>query len=273
MSVIRCDNFFGTFIHTDFWHGVGLIAGLMVFGTFIFSLVRQFFATKKLLRSLVLVAPSVAPARLLALIAKMQIKNIRIFASGKPECFCAGFLKPQIYISTAAAGALSDNELAAVLAHEQYHQQAKHPLTGALVHAVASALWFLPIVRDFEKRWLAAKEVAADAAAQNGRDGKISLVSALVKLSSHLAAPAAVSGFAEHSIIDIRITVLEGQGLKFAPLALTKIIVSVMVLAVLFTAFIPRTQAQTISVAPCLPHSVGAPIDILNPVHKIPYHL
>ncbi|MBF8280335.1 MAG: peptidase, M56 domain protein [Candidatus Magasanikbacteria bacterium] len=273
MAITRCDNFFSAITHGNFWHGVGWAAGLSVLGIFIVSLVRQVLATGKLLRSLSLLASAAVPPRLAALIENKQINNIRIFASDQSKCFCVGFFKPQIYLSTSAASVLTEAELLAVLSHERHHQQSYDPLMGALLHAARTAFWFLPIVADFEKRWLAAREVAADAAAQNGEKGKISLVSALIKLSGRPSAPAAFFGFAEQSTLAIRIAVLEGRGLKFAPLTLTKIFVSVMVLAILLAAFVPSTKAQTVAVLPCSESQSAESPMILNPIHKIPYNL
>src|SRR4051794_37559721 len=45
-----------------------------------------------------------------------------------PMAFCAGWLHPRVYVSTAALRVLSRDELAAVLAHEQHHRALRDPL-------------------------------------------------------------------------------------------------------------------------------------------------
>ena len=45
-----------------------------------------------------------------------------------PVAFCAGWLRPRVYVSTALLERLSADELRAVLAHEQHHGALRDPL-------------------------------------------------------------------------------------------------------------------------------------------------
>ena len=67
--------------------------------------------------------------------------------------FCAGWLRPRVYVSTAVVDRLSDTELVAVLAHEQHHGVLRDPLRLAVGRVLCTALFFLPILRPLHDRY------------------------------------------------------------------------------------------------------------------------
>ncbi|MGH2783201.1 MAG: hypothetical protein ACRDLA_17685, partial [Thermoleophilaceae bacterium] len=80
------------------------------------SLVRQVRGKRRFLASLrILHASDVAGTR------------VTVFDSRRPQAFCAGFLRPRIYLSTAAA-ALPGGHLEAIVAHERHHRRRRDPL-------------------------------------------------------------------------------------------------------------------------------------------------
>ena len=104
---------------------------------------------------------------------------VRLFSSGRPEAFCAGLACPHIFVSTAAARVLARAELDAVVTHEAHHARRREPLRLLLVGVLRDALFFIPALRDAERRYAALTEVAADEAAVR-RAGPEPLAAALL---------------------------------------------------------------------------------------------
>jgi Zn-dependent protease with chaperone function len=88
--------------------------------------------------------------------------DVLIFDEAAVQAFCAGLLRPQVYVSTGALEALQPSELEAVLAHERHHRRRQDPLRIALGRVLARALFFLPVVAQLHARYCAMAELAAD---------------------------------------------------------------------------------------------------------------
>lgn len=115
--------------------------------------------------------------------------EISVVAGRNPQAFCAGHLRPAIYLSERALG-LSDEELAAVVAHEAHHQRRRDPLRLLVARVLTSALFFVPVLRQVGKRYEAIAELRADDAAAVEPEGRRALASALLAFES--AGPAVV---------------------------------------------------------------------------------
>lgn len=113
-----------------------------------------------------------------------------VVAGSKPQAFCAGLLRPRIYVSLATLAYLSEDELRAVLAHEQHHARHRDPLRVFLGRVIADSLFFVPAARRLGQRHAALAELAADQAAVRTTGGPAPLASAL--LSFEAADPAVV---------------------------------------------------------------------------------
>ena len=85
--------------------------------------------------------------------------------------FCAGWLRPRVYVSTAVLDRLSSAELRAVLAHEQHHGALRDPLRLAVSRVLCQALFFLPVLRPLHDRYADVAEISADAAALEASGG------------------------------------------------------------------------------------------------------
>ena len=90
---------------------------------------------------------------------------------GAGLAFCAGWLRPRVYVSTGVLGRLSDSELRAVLAHEQHHGALRDPLRLAVSRVLCQALFFLPVLRPLHDRSADVAELRADAAALEASNG------------------------------------------------------------------------------------------------------
>ena len=109
---------------------------------------------------------------------------IHVFNSVRPEAFCAGLIRPRIFVSRAAVDALTPDQLSAVIAHERYHLGRREPARLLVLRVLRDALVFLPALRQAEARYTELAEVAADEAALR-RSGPQTLAAALLRLQPH----------------------------------------------------------------------------------------
>jgi hypothetical protein len=118
--------------------------------------------------------------------------GINVIADPAPHAFCAGYLRPSIYVSTGALAVLSDDELAAVLVHEDHHRTLRDPLRLASSRILSQALFFLPALPSLGDRYSDLAEERADAAAVRAAGETGPLAAALLAFDA--AAPPGVSG-------------------------------------------------------------------------------
>lgn len=105
---------------------------------------------------------------------------VHVIADPRPQAFCAGYLRPSVYISQTALDLLSEDELDAVIAHEQHHRLARDPLRLACGRILAQALFFVPALRPLFTRYADLAELNADGAAVRASGGPAPLASALL---------------------------------------------------------------------------------------------
>jgi Zn-dependent protease with chaperone function len=119
--------------------------------------------------------------------------TVRVIAGSRPDAFCAGYLRPRVYISRGALESLTIPELEAVLAHEYHHKLVRDPLRFAFGRILGRSLFFMPVLRPLFDRYADVAECNADGAAvraSGGRQGP--LASALLMFDA--SAPPGVSG-------------------------------------------------------------------------------
>lgn len=166
------------------------------------SLVHQVLATRHLLRALSAVPRSAPDPAHATMIAGLGLAGRVDFAAARePFAFCHGLVRPRICVSTGLVELLTNVELEAVLIHEGHHLRSYDPLRMWLARAVGQALFFLPIASHLHHGFMAAKELAADAAAIRTQGSTYPLASALYRLVTCRpcqAAPAlAIAGVVE----------------------------------------------------------------------------
>jgi hypothetical protein len=88
-----------------------------------------------------------------------------LIADPQPRAFCAGLLRPRVYVSTGAVAMLDDQALDAVLAHERHHARRRDPLRFAVGRVLIRALFFVPELEDLVERQRALAELSADESA------------------------------------------------------------------------------------------------------------
>jgi Zn-dependent protease with chaperone function len=110
--------------------------------------------------------------------------------------FCAGWLRPRVYVSTGVLDRLTDSELRAVVAHERRHGAHRDPLRLAVSAVLCQALFFLPVLRSLHATYADAAELAADAAAVEAVGGVAPVASAMLAVDgatrTHGVSPARV---------------------------------------------------------------------------------
>ena len=148
---------------------VALIAmGAMVVALAVRSALRQIRQQRQALRTLEALRAT-----------ELGGRSVTMFRHAGPQAFCAGLLRPRIYVSTAALEMLSPAELGAVIAHEAHHQARHDPLRILSARVLADALFFLPGLRRLGQRYRELAELAADEAATRA-EGSRALAAALL---------------------------------------------------------------------------------------------
>jgi len=126
--------------------------GLLMVGAAARSLTREILADRRF-------------RRILAARSPLPLDGAWVITDGEPQAFCAGLLRPRIYVSTAAMELLDTRALAAVLAHERHHVMRHDPLRLACGRALLAALFFIPALRRLIERQQGLAEIGADEAA------------------------------------------------------------------------------------------------------------
>jgi Zn-dependent protease with chaperone function len=163
------------------------------------------------------------------------------------HAFCAGLLRPRVYVTTEALQRLDEDALAAVLAHERHHVQRRDPLRMAAGRVLARALFFLPWLQALTDRHRSLAELSADeSAAARGRP----------------ALARAMLAFEEGRIEPERVEQLLGEGdslgwrfpiaLTAAALTATATLAGVAILAARFASGTATLAPPFLSRQPCV---------------------
>lgn len=163
------------------------VLAVAVVGLGLRSLMRQLRATRRFMRSL-------APPR----VTSIAGSQVTVVEDVRPLAFCAGLLRPRIFLSRATVEALDESELSVVVAHEACHANQRDPLRVLVTRVLADALFFLPAARRLGRRYEELVEIAADQfAVRPGSRRRAALASALLSLE---ATGSAVVGIAPERV-------------------------------------------------------------------------
>lgn len=124
-------------------------------------LVRRATAT---LRARLHAEPAAVPARLSVIAGRLGVE-VEVVDDGAVYALTYGTRDPRVAVSTGLLAAVDDAELEAVLLHERYHVRHRDPLKSACARVLSAAAFFAPVVGHLQRRYLAARELAADRAA------------------------------------------------------------------------------------------------------------
>ena len=98
--------------------------------------------------------------------------RVGVIRDPRPQAFCAGYLRPAVYVSRRTVELLGDAELDAVLAHEHHHRRVRDPLRIACGRVLAEALFFVPVLKPLCDRYADVAELSADRAAVRASAGR-----------------------------------------------------------------------------------------------------
>jgi Zn-dependent protease with chaperone function len=132
-----------------------------------------------------------------------------LFPSWLSFACTAGLFSPRIYVSTRLFDSLGDEEVKAVLQHEQGHAQRKDPLRGMLIGLFSRFFFFIPPARRWLRRAKRDLELVADAHCLAFSHSPDTLASALVKARrDNQVRTRVMTGFAGEDFLDERLNLL-----------------------------------------------------------------
>lgn len=172
----------------------------------------------------------VMPPRLAAAAARTGAQRVVCLAGNSPTAFCAGAFRPRILVSEGVVRQLGEDELDAVLLHEQDHARRYEPLMRAAHDAAAQVFFYIPLLRWWARLQAENAELRADRAALK-RLGPRPVAAALWALGegASLQGAAAFAGVAS-----LRVAQLLGDPLPSRAPAASLMVISAMGLYLAF---------------------------------------
>jgi hypothetical protein len=170
-----------------------------------------------------------------------------------PRAFCAGLLRPTIYVTSGAIELLDAQALEVVLLHERHHAWRRDPLRLAVGRVVARALFFLPWLDRLHGHELSLAELGADErAVAAGPGNRSALARAMLSFTDASGGRAGID--------PLRIDYLVGEcpswrmpaSLCVAPLAATGLISTSLVLIGHHAAATATLALPFVSPHPCV---------------------
>ena len=143
--------------------------------------------------------------------------SVTVVRDRRPLAFCAGLLRPALYVSDTALARLGEPELRAVIEHEAHHQRRRDPLRLLAAQTAADAFGFLPPLRGLARGTAALADLAADAAAVAAVGSRAPLAAALLALEE--PAPERVDHLLGRPVAAVPPGVLAGAVVAVAALA------------------------------------------------------
>jgi Zn-dependent protease with chaperone function len=146
---------------------------------------------------------------------------VTVVRDRRPLAFCAGVLRPRVYVSDAALDRLGDAGLRAVVEHEAHHARRRDPLRLLLAQTAADAFGFLPPLRGLARSQAALADLAADAAAVAAARSAAPLATALLTLED--PAPERVDQLLGRPLAAVSRAALAGAALALCALAVVAV--------------------------------------------------
>jgi len=168
--------------------------------------IRSWLATRSLLRDWM---ASATPIEL----ASIEVPTF-VLQHSFPIIAVVGAIRPRLFIANHVLESLSEEELAAAIAHEYGHLAAGDNFKRTVMRVSRAALLLIPCGRSLDRAWSEASESAADEyAAQQSSLVALNLASALVRIARMIpkgqrhAMPAAVSAFLNEDAGGVKVRV------------------------------------------------------------------
>ena len=168
--------------------------------------IRSWLATRSLLRDWM---ASATPIEL----ASIEVPTF-VLQHSFPIIAVVGAIRPRLFIANHVLESLSEEELAAAIAHEYGHLAAGDNFKRTVMRVSRAALLLIPCGRSLDRAWSEASESAADEyAAQQSSLVALNLASALLRIARMIpkgqrhAMPAAVSAFLNEDAGGVKVRV------------------------------------------------------------------
>jgi len=203
------------------------------------SLARQVASSRRLARRVADLRLPAPPALDEAARRAGLAGRLVLVDSDEPFSFVYGALTPRVVVSRGLCQRTSPRELDAVLEHERYHLYKLDPLKVLLARSLPATFFYLPILRDFDARYMTGRELAADRRAVSAH-GTRPLAAALFKVVrgpgwAELGTAAAIGG---PELLDVRVAQLErGAEPALAGVSPGRALLSLLALAALGASF------------------------------------
>ncbi|MGH7749727.1 MAG: M48 family metalloprotease, partial [Candidatus Dormibacteria bacterium] len=108
--------------------------------------VRLLWIVVQASRGAALLGSVACPPLLAAAVRRTGVDDVVCLGAAGVHAFCAGPIRPRLYLTEGLLTSLEPEELDAVLLHEAEHQRRRDPLRRATRRALAEVLFFLPIL-------------------------------------------------------------------------------------------------------------------------------
>jgi len=142
-------------------------------------------------------------------------ERVHLFPSRLSFACTAGLFFPRIHVSAGLVDSLSDEEVKAVLRHEQSHLRRRDPLRGALIGFFGHFFFSIPMATRLLQSLRRDSELIADDYALSFSPSPAVLASALVKVKrDNLSRAKVTTGFTGGDILGVRLNRILGTKLK-----------------------------------------------------------
>lgn len=109
-------------------------------------------------------------------------KQVYVLSTLQITAFTIGLFRPKIVISEGMFQAFSEEEIDAIVLHEEYHQKNRDPLKLFFFTLLAEGMMYIPILKGMLQRYHVYQELSADKYAMQKMKSSFELGSALLKL-------------------------------------------------------------------------------------------
>jgi len=194
---------------------LSVVLGLLVLFLIALAIsMSEVWRVRKFSRSLKRVAVSPRLGRLLRE-SGLPPDRVFLFPSALSFACTAGLFLPKIFISAHLVDSLSDEEVKAVLRHEQSHLRRRDPLRGVLIGFFAHFFFFIPMATRLLQGLKRDSELIADDHALSFSHSPAVLASALVKVRrDSLVRAKALTGFTDGDLLGVRLNRILGIKLE-----------------------------------------------------------
>lgn len=136
------------------------------------------------------------------LVARRPVQRDGYLLLDEPEplAFCAGVVRPRVYLSDGACSMLAPGQLRAVIAHENHHRVRRDPLRVLLATGLAEALFFLPAIGRLRDRYATVAELRADDAAVSACGGDPGPLARAMAMFDAVGSPEGAVGIAPERV-------------------------------------------------------------------------